>query len=182
MSRSKLIGLWVIAITTVAGPAAHAADDDPCARFTWDVSHERAVMKQSPQAVTAGIKPGAELPQIEAEKLYDLKLAPQSGVTFAVKPAKPALDDGSQAGLARFRVAKAGHYRVSITSGHWIDVVDGNEFVTSRDFQGARGCERPHKIVEYELPAGRDLTLQFSGSTDAQVILSITAVTTAPAA
>jgi hypothetical protein len=30
--------------------------------------------------------------------------------------------------------------------------------------------------VEYELPAGRNLTLQFSGSTDAQVIVAITAV------
>jgi hypothetical protein len=76
----------------------------------------------------------------------------------------------------RFRVEKAGRYRVSISSGHWIDIVDGTQLVSSRDFQGQRGCERPHKIVEYELPAGRNLTLQFSGSTDAQVIVAITAV------
>jgi hypothetical protein len=170
-----------IGVTMIAGPAG-AVDADPCTRFSWNVAHELAVMKQSPQAVTAGIKPGADVPQIEPEKLYGLKLAPQSEVTFVVKPAKPALDDGSQAGLVRVRVAKAGRYRVSITSGHWIDVVDGEQFVTSRDFQGARGCERPHKIVEYELPSGHDLTLQFSGSTDAQVIMSITAVNAAPPA
>jgi len=87
-----------------------------------------------------------------------------------------AWDVSTHAGLVRFRVEKAGRYRVSITSGHWIDIVDGTQLVSSRDFQGQRGCERPHKIVEYELPAGRNLTLQFSGSTDAQVIVAITAV------
>jgi hypothetical protein len=110
-----------------------------------------------------------------------VKLAGQSTVTFVAKPGKPTLNDGTHAGLVRFRVEKAGRYRVSISSGHWIDIADGRQLVSSRDFQGQRRCERPHKIVEYELPAGRDLTLQFSGSTDAQVIVAITAVS-APAA
>jgi hypothetical protein len=48
--------------------------------------------------------------------------------------------------------------------------------VPSVDFQGHVGCERPSKIVEFDLPAGRDLTLQFSGSNDAEVFVAITAV------
>jgi molybdate transport system substrate-binding protein len=161
--------------------AASAADIDPCTRFTWDVSRERAVMKQTPRAVAAAVTPGADVPQIEPEKLYEVKLGGQSTVTFVAKPGKPTLNEGAYAGLVRFRVEKAGRYRVAITSGHWIDIVDGTQLMSSRDFQGQHGCERPHKIVEYELPAGRDLTLQFSGSTDAQVIVAITAVS-APAA
>ncbi len=160
------------------GEAISTADADPCTRFTWDVSRERAVMKQTPRAVAGAVRPGADVPQIEPEKLYEVKLADQSTVTFVAKPGKAALTDGAHAGLVRFRVEKAGRYRVSITSRHWIDVVEGTRVVSSRDFQGQRGCERPHKIVEYELPAGRDLTLQFSGSTDAQVIVAITAVST----
>jgi molybdate transport system substrate-binding protein len=163
------------------GQAASAADTDLCTRFTWDVSRERAVMKQTPRAVAAAVKPSTDVPQIEPGKLYEVQLAGQSMVTFVAKPGKAALTDGAHAGLVRFRVEKAGRYRVSITSRHWIDVVDGTQLVSSRDFQGQRGCERPHKIVEYELPARRDLTLQFSGSTDAQVIVAITAVGT-PAA
>jgi hypothetical protein len=116
------------------------------------------------------------VPELQPDKLYALQLAGQDKVSFVTTPAKPTLDDGAQAGLARFRVEKAGLYRVSITSGHWIDVLDGVQVVTSRDFQGSRGCERPHKIVEYELPAGRELTLQLSGSPDATVILAITPV------
>jgi molybdate transport system substrate-binding protein len=153
---------------------------DPCARFTWDVSRERAVMKQTPRGVAGAVRPGADVPQIEPERLYEVKLADQSTVSFVAKPGKAAPTDGAHAGLVRFRVEQPGRYRVSITSRHWIDVVEGTQLVSSRDFQGQRGCERPHKIVEYELPAGRDLTLQFSGSTDAQVIVAITAVSTPP--
>ena len=162
------------------GEATNIADADPCTRFTWDVSRERAVMKQTPRVLAGAVRPGADVPQIEPEKLYEVKLADQSTVTFVAKPGKTAVTDGAHAGLVRFRVEKAGRYRISISSGHWIDVVDGTQLVSSRDFRGQRGCERPHKIVEYELPASRDLTLQFSGSTDAQVIVAITAVS-APA-
>jgi hypothetical protein len=70
---------------------------------------------------------------------------------------------------------------VSITSGHWIDIVDGAELLKSVDFQGHVGCERPRKIVEYELPADRDLGLQLSGSNGAEVDMAITAVSAAAA-
>lgn len=175
MSRSILFGPACAAVAMLVFGAASAAEIDPCTTFTWDVSHELAVMKQSPLAVSAAKTPLA-VPQFELDKLYELRLAAQSTVTFQAKPAKPALDDGSQAGLVRFRTAQAGRYRVSITSGHWIDVVDGAQPVKSRDFQGQRGCARPHKIVEFELAADRDYILQFSGSTDAQVVVAITPV------
>jgi molybdate transport system substrate-binding protein len=162
------------------GQAASAADTDPCNGFTWDVARERAVMKQIPRAVAAALRAGAGVSQIEPEKLYEVKLADQSTVSFVLKPGKPTASDGTYAGLVRFRVEKGGNYRVSISSGHWIDMVDGTHLVSSKDFQGQHGCARPHKIVEYELPAGRDLTLQFSGATDAQAIVAITAVS-APA-
>lgn len=168
-------------LACLASATAFAADPDPCTKFTWDVSHELAVAKQTPQPVTAASKPGKSIPRLQLDHLYELKLAPQSGVTFAPTPGKPTLPDGAAAGLVRFHTGKAGRYRVSITSGHWIDVVDDGKLIKSRDFQGARGCERPHKIVEYELPAGRDLTLQLSGSPDASVVLSVTTVAAAPA-
>ena len=180
MIRSTLCKLAAVgAAVFMFAHAASAAEVDGCTHFTWNVSRELAVMKQTPQPVTAAVKPGADVPELKTDKLYELALAGQSTVAFATKPGKPTLDDGAQAGLVRFHLDKAGRYRVSITSGHWVDVVDGAQFVKSRDFQGARGCERPHKIVEYELPANRDLILQFSGSPDAKVIISITA---APAA
>ncbi len=39
--------------------------------------------------------------------------------------------------------------------------------IASKDFQGRPGCDAPHKIVEFVLPAGTPLTLQFrAGSQD----------------
>lgn len=138
-------------------------------------------MKQTPRAIAAATKPGPQSALLELDKLHELKLAAQGSVTYALKPAKPTLNDSAQGGLVRIRVGKAGLYRISITSGHWIDVIDGNEFVKSKVFQGSRGCSRPHKIVEFELPAGKDLVLQFSGSADPAVIVAVTAVNTSPA-
>ena len=175
----RIVALPVItAAWILLSPLPAVADEvEGCGHFVWEVSHELAVMKQTPQTVSAGMKAGSEAPLLQLDKLYDLKLSGQGGVTYAVKPAKPTLNDSAQGGVARFHIDKAGAYRVSITSGHWVDVVDGTQVIKSRDFTGARGCNRPRKIVEFDLPAGRDLTLQLSGSTDAAVLVSITPVT-----
>lgn len=166
----------LLATLIVCSQSVLAQDQDPCAKFTWDVTQELAVMKQSPKPITAAVKTGSDVPQLSLGALYSLKLAKQDGVSFITKPAKPTLDDGAQAGLVKFHTANAGRYRVSITSGHWLDVLDGDKSVASKDFQGQRGCERPRKIVEFELPAAHDFALQFSGSTDAEVIVAVTAV------
>jgi hypothetical protein len=159
--------------------AALADEADGCSHFSWDVSHELKVMEQTAAPITAATKPGAQAPLVKIDKLYELKLSPQSAVTYSAKPAKPTLNDSAQGGLVRFHVDQAGLYRVSITSGHWIDVVDGEHLVKSKDFSGSRECARPHKIVEFELPANKDLVLQFSGSTDSAVTTAITPVAAA---
>lgn len=172
MSKS----LAAIFLMSLMAQAALAADADPCTRFTWDVSHELAVMKQAPQQILAATRSSNETPNLQLDKLYDVKLVDQGSVTFAAAPGKPTLPDGTRGGLVRFSSEAAGRYRVAMTSGHWIDVVDGQTPIKSRDFQGARGCERPRKIVEFELPAGRPLTLQLSGASDTPVTLAITTV------
>jgi len=150
-------------------------NDSPCPGFTRDVSHELAVMKETPQEITAAANSGPGVPQIDPQKLYGLTLAAQSDVLLVVNSGKPALGEGSRAGLVKFRVSKAGCYRVSITSCHRIEIVDGTQILKSRAFQGQRGCDRPRKIVEYELPADRELLLQLSGSTETQVMVALTA-------
>jgi hypothetical protein len=170
--------IWsVIGAVSLAVPAlAAVADSDACAHFAWDVSHELAVMQQTAKQVVAATKVGSGVPHLEIDKLYELKLAPQGSVTFAAQPGKSLPAAGAQGGLVSFRVAKAGLYRVSITTGHWIDVVAGDQLVKSKDFQGSHTCSRPHKIVEFELPAGAQLTLQLSGGTDSAVTVAITPV------
>lgn len=156
--------------------AAIAEEVEGCSHFTWDVTHELAVMKLPATTVVAARSTDRNGPVIELEKLYEVQLAPQSEIRFGVKPAKPTLADSAQGGILRFRSTRGGVYRVSITSGHWIDIVDDGQLIRSKDFQGSRGCNRPHKIVAYELPANRDLLLQLSGGTESAVTLAVTFV------
>jgi hypothetical protein len=177
MVRTAFLCRCLLSLGCAAFVAPAFSDDaDGCSHFSWDVSHELKVMKQTAAPVTAATKPGSQVPLIRIDKLYELKLSAQSAVTYSANPAKPTLNDSAQGGLVRFHTDKAGLYRVSITSGHWIDVVDGEQLVKSKDFSGSRECARPHKIVEFELPANKDLVLQFSGSTDASVVTAITPV------
>jgi hypothetical protein len=148
-----------------------------CDAFTWDVSHELEVLAQPAISLNAG-RDAKTLAHVDLEKRYAVKLVPQGSVKFAAKVGKPALDESAQGGIISFRTAKAGKYRVSITTGHWLDVVDGGNLVVSRDFQGQRGCEKVHKIVELELTGNHDFVLQLSGGADANVGLAITKVKT----
>lgn len=128
MVRTASLCCCLLSLGYVALVAPAFADGpDGCSHFSWDVSHELQVMKQTAAPVTAATKPGAQAPLIQIDKLYELKLSPQSSITYSAKPAKPTLSDSAQGGLVRFHVNKAGLYRVSITSGHWIDVVDGEQ-------------------------------------------------------
>src|SRR5262245_55143651 len=115
MSRTLLAAL----LASLSWQTVSAADADPCTHFTWNVTHQLAVMKQPAQPVTAAAKPASDIPLLQLDKVYELALAEQSGVTFAVPPGKPTLADGTRAGLVRFSTAAAGRYRVGITSGHW---------------------------------------------------------------
>ncbi len=159
--------------------ATAAAADPPaaplpagCDTFTWNVAAELAALATPPVAIVAG--DGSAAARIEPGTRYDARLHPQAGVTLAARPGKPMLDDGAQAGLLTFQVPVDGRYRVSITTGHWIDVVDGGQIVPSLDFQGRRGCPLVHKIVEFQLPAGRDLVLQFAGGRAGESGVAIT--------
>jgi hypothetical protein len=120
MRRSVGMKCSAVAIlAAIACQAASAAAVDPYTRFKWAISHELAVMKATPQAIPAAVKPGTDVPRLKLDTLYTLTLADQSAVTFVTGPEKSG-KAAAATGVVRFRTAKAGRYRVSITSGHWI--------------------------------------------------------------
>lgn len=179
MKRFVTVLLALGSVAALTAPAAFAQEGDGCktgcSAFTWNVSHELAVLDEPAQTLAAS-KDAKKPVRLELDKHYTLKLAPQTDVKYVVKVGKPTLADGAHGGLATVHVTKAGRYRVSITTGHWLDLVDGGNLVVSRDFQGQRDCEKVHKIVEFELAGERDFVLQLSGGTDANVGVAITQV------
>lgn len=171
--RTVLIALIVALLLTVraihAGPAANG-----CAAFEWNVEPELTLMRAPAAVVAALAKAGDSSARVAVGKHYTVKLLPQSGVQFALPPARPARDPAPQGGSLVFRVETAGRYRISLTSRHWIDVVAGGRFVDSSGHQGRADCELMHKVVEFELPANTPLIIQLSGQPDREVGLAIT--------
>jgi len=149
--------------------SATAADLPPgCETFTWDVTRELTALQTPATAISAGTGAG-NVVRIELNAHYKARLHPQSEVTFAATPGKPMLDDDAFAGLLTFQVPADGRYRAAITSGHWIDMVDGGKIVPTVDFQGRHSCPLVHKIVQFDLEAGRDLVLQFAAGSATEV-------------
>jgi hypothetical protein len=146
---------------------------DPCAAFKWDVTPVHTLFTQSGTSLTAG-KDLTSAPTIATDHLYQLQLAPQDQVTFALAPGKKMLTDGAFAGVAALKLKKPGTYLVSVDVPFWIDVVADGKLVATKDFQGQQGCDEPHKIVEFDLAAAHQFVLQVSGSTKASVRLTVT--------
>ena len=162
--------LLLVAGLVLPALATAAAGDDPCAGFNWDVHSERALFAQTPQALDAGRTPAAA-PQLRAQRLYQLQLAPQAEVRFARAPARA---HAGYAGVVRTSVSEAGLYRIALGDATWVDVVADGELLTVRGFQGQHGCSAPHKILEFELPAHTALLLQLSGARESSVRLGLT--------
>jgi hypothetical protein len=146
---------------------------DPCAAFSWDVAHERSLFSAPAQSLTAAAAPDKP-PALSPDTLYQLKLLEQSKVTFAAAPGRKAPAEGAYAGLARLTLQSAGVYRISLDGPLWVDVLAGGVAIASKDFQGRPGCDAPHKIVEFVLPAGTPLTLQFSAGSQDRLKVSVT--------
>lgn len=156
-----LLVLFGVSVGFGAGPRpAHA--DDPCAAFTWDVHHERTLFAQPPRPLAAGQTPAAS-PPLAPDQLYQLTLSPLSKVTFLAPPSRKGHGEQPYAGLVLVRVDTPGVYRVSLDQPVWVDVVVNGAVVAPQDHQGRPGCNAPHKIVEFSLPAGTPVTLQLSG-------------------
>jgi len=158
------IGLLLLSIAVQA--------QDACTDFKWDVSKERALFAGPPTVMVAGTDVKSA-PIVLPNRLYQLMLAPQSGVTFSVRQGKKT-DDDVHAGLAVLRINSEGHYRVAVDLPVWIDVVTSDSVLQPADFQGQHGCAAPRKIVEFELKDTKPFLLQFSGAAIDQLLVTVT--------
>jgi hypothetical protein len=165
--------LPLLALSLFCTPAFCQAQADPCAAFSWNVTHERALFAAHAMAGTTGTN-RAGAPLLDPDKLYQLQLNPLAQVQFAAPPGKSRGGNGPYAGLARIRLTQAGLWRFALDQPAWIDVVADGQPIASSDYQGQSGCHAPHKIVQFQLAANQELVIQFSGTPETQLRLTIT--------
>jgi hypothetical protein len=145
---------------------------DPCARYKWDVTRERALFAATASPVAAA-KDGASPPRIATDRAYRVQLLPASQVVFPTTPGKASPTQGSYSGVLALTVPVAGSYRIAVDVPMWIDAVADSHLVPAADYEGQRDCEAPRKIVQFSLPANKPLILQLSGVTEPSARVTI---------
>ncbi len=178
MTRRAAMSILPIVLAMLAVTATPALADDACAGYKWDVGAERALFAGTAAPLTAGhdIK---SAPVVVPNRLYRVRLTPQTQVTLARSAAKEgaankAPPEGAYAGIATLKIPRAGSYRVAIDGPFWIDVLSNETLIAAKDFQGAHGCSAPRKIVEFELAGAQRFVLQLSSAEQEYVQLTIT--------
>jgi hypothetical protein len=173
---------WATVLSLSASPAlmaqqsAEKPDAGGCDAFTWNLKREFAAMRTPAILLAASADPKVNPVRLKEGQHVTATLVPQGSVSFAAPPARPRQSDHATAGLLFFKSGAAGRYRISLTSHHWIDVLDDGKTIDSVSHEGHGDCELLHKAVEFELPANRDLVIQLSGDDAATVDIVVTAV------
>jgi len=165
------------ALLALAAPASgHSPAADGCGGTeAAEYSRELQVMRATAVTLAAPLSASDSPPRLELERRYAISLLEQTQVSFRAGPARAARGANSRGGVFNFVTGLPGKYRITLTSRHWVDVIDGTVAVESVGHFGP-GCALAHKIVEFELPGGREMTLQVSGREDAIVGIAITHV------
>jgi hypothetical protein len=107
----------------------------------------------------------ANLPPLELDVLYVLKLRPQTEVKYLQASDKKSLVQAPLGGLAAFSVKADGQYRVTVDAPLWIDVVGSEGTIAPTTYLGFHECRLFRKSVEYKLRGGQSYLLQLSEAT-----------------
>ena len=109
-----------------------------------------------------------------------LELQPLSAAGLPKAPERAPKSPSAFAGHFTLAApAKAGAYRVTISSEGWVDVLDGGAYLHPIAFTGAKDCEGARKSVKFDLP-GRPLALQFSGVPKDQISVIVSPESNSP--
>ncbi len=179
MWKSILIVSCSLLVLSAAPLGAHTPAAEGCGASASEYANELAVMRST--AASVGAPASASPVPLELGRRYAISLDDQDKLKFRKQPGRQSRATNARGGVFSFRTAEAGVYRVSLTSRHWVDLIDGDSVVESRRHFGP-GCALIHKIVEFELPGERQIFLQLSGRDDVTVGLAITAAPPPPAA
>jgi hypothetical protein len=136
---------------------AAAAEASGCGQFKWPIAHEQAALA----APTVGpLAPGAALP---ADAGARLALVPFAEAKLALAPERPPKFSPSYAGAFSLDAPAApAVYKVTLSAGGWIDVVQDGKFLKPMAFADAAGCAGVRKSVKFRL-AAEPTTLQLTG-------------------
>jgi molybdate transport system substrate-binding protein len=144
-----------------------------CNGFRFDVSKELKLFGGTPGAARAAVN-AATATLIDLNQVYAVTLSNQREVTFAKKPTKATVADGSHAGLLRIVAPRSKTIRVAAAEAAWLDVIADGKLIESTRHAGSGDCKALRKVVEFSVAPNQPVVIQVSGSTEAQIKLAVT--------
>jgi len=141
--------LLALLALSLAAPA-FAQEPVGCDKFKWNLDSERAMLR-SPDAARAASGTLIDKPLAGA---VNVALVPFAEAKLPMAPERRPKQADSFAGFLRIAaLPAAGDYRITLSQGAWIDVVQDGRYLKSGPFSGAEGCEGVRKSVTFHLPA-----------------------------
>lgn len=120
--------------------------------------------------LTAAADPAAlATAQLTLGAASHVTLHPATKIAYATAPERKP-DPTLHGGLVAVTIPAPGNYRVGLSSGAWIDVLQENKPVASTAHGHGEGCVR--KAVNFPLKAGR-VVIQLSGNRETDVRLMV---------
>lgn len=144
-----------------------------CSNYKWDMSQEFGLWETEASDVAAATS-ADDVPAIGLATRYTVTLLPHESVAFVATPEKDRGGDGKFSGLLKLEIPEDGLYRISASSGVWIDAVVNGTVVKSTSFEMQTKCTTVFKSVAYRLSGGDTALLQVNGSRSDTVDIAIT--------
>lgn len=149
---------WLAAAALIAAPGlVQAQEGSGCGAFRWSIEGDRAALVSADRP---SLPNGGALAYGAATTL---ELQPLAAAGLPKAPERASKFPSTFAGhFVLAAPAKPGVYRLTMSAGAWVDVLDGGAYLHPVAFSGAKECDGARKSVKFDLPA-RPLALQFSG-------------------
>lgn len=167
--RFPLVMLVALAAPAAAQSATQAAEA-PCPARTPLPSDLSGWDDQTP--VSAGTRPG-DGATIAVGKAARVSLV--AGKHLALSPAPAKGDGAGSGGTLSLPITKAGTYRVALSGGAWIDLVQAGKSVDSTSHGHGPRCTGVRKMVDFALVPG-NYVIQLSGSDSDTIGLMVAAL------
>jgi hypothetical protein len=159
---------YLALIVLLLAAPAFAQEPVGCDKFKWPLDRERAMLA-SPTAVASG----SEVLQPHAAATM-VTLVPFADAHLPVAPERAPKSPDSSAGFVRVAgLPKPGTYRITLSQGAWIDVIQDGIVVKSTASSGATGCDGVRKSVKFELAPG-PIVIELSGTTAHAIAVVVT--------
>jgi hypothetical protein len=130
----------------VIASAAAAAEPSGCDKFAWPLAREQQLLG-TPQPV----RDGAELDR-DAGQAVSVKLLPLEAAKLPFAPEHQPKKASAFFGYLRFgKASSARSYKVTLSEGAWIDMVQDGHFLKPTAFSGATDCPHLRKSVKFEV-------------------------------